>query len=648
VVGNLSSHDVSVLLNDGQGKLRLASRQPTGARTQIVCLGDIDGNGSQDIVAANGISDTVSILFNDGKASFRRQNINVPTPQAVALADLDGNDTLDLVTANQGHSTVSVLLNDGRGNLEPRLDFAVGAQYPIALCTGDFNRDGKPDVATANFGYGNVSILINGMRPTRIIETYPRAHDQLRVDLRGTPQRPFSVRLSQPYPADARIRVFGSQSGLHEFAAARSSDQAELTAVTADASHPFFSGECLQVVSPLVSSGDRHYAAARSVTTNVTAGKGTGKFEKQPGFTLQASPSVLVGGDFNGDGVLDIVYLDKVASHIGVVLGQGHGVFKEVGSTSTGGVYSRSIIAGDIDADGKLDIVTANTFSSNVSVLYGNGDGTFARPRFISVGAGPRSVAVADINADGNLDIIAANQGGYSITLLVNRGNRVLADAGSYPPDAAPFSVTTADLNGDGAEDIITANLDSDTASLFFNEGNGRFRKRQHPIYMQLTKLLIVVPVDVNNDGHTDLLPVNMNSQNVALLINHGDGTFDKPKRIPAGVTPSFLAPLDFDADGNMDLAVMDEGVAKDDGAVLVLRNRGGGDFQEHQRIKIGSLPSNLVVGDFNQDGAVDIVISDQEQRRLVFCLNSPGADLAPPRVGQVDPSHWPVVAASK
>ena len=61
-------------------------------------------------------------------------------------------------------------------------------------------------------------------------------------------------------------------------------------------------------------------------------------------------------------------------------------------------VAARSVIVGDFNGDGLSDLVTANFSSRNVSVLPGNGDGSFQFQLLFAVGRDPRSVAIGQFN----------------------------------------------------------------------------------------------------------------------------------------------------------------------------------------------------------------------------------------------------------
>ena len=76
----------------------------------------------------------------------------------MAVADL-GNGHPDIVTANYVHDTVSVLLGNGDGTFQPVSSFAVGSRARRGG-GGGLNGDGHPDIVTANYGDNTVSVLL--------------------------------------------------------------------------------------------------------------------------------------------------------------------------------------------------------------------------------------------------------------------------------------------------------------------------------------------------------------------------------------------------------------------------------------------------------------------------------------------------------
>jgi hypothetical protein len=142
-------------------------------------------------------------------------------------------------------------------------------------------------------------------------------------------------------------------------------------------------------------------------------GSGAGVFLGNGDGTLKprlAVPSIveriLVFGDFDGDGISDIVTRNSGGTGISVHKGAGAGAFPTKTDTavsiSTSAVTGSDASAGDFDGDGKLDLAVMSP-SMGFALLRGNGNGSFKSPIYYS---SPRSVglAVADFNGDGRPD----------------------------------------------------------------------------------------------------------------------------------------------------------------------------------------------------------------------------------------------------
>jgi len=106
---------VSVRLNNGSGVFSGGSDPAVGSYPYSVAVGDVDGDGDLDLLTANSGDYTLSVRLNNGAGTFTapatNPNLAVGSfPTSVALGDVDGDGDLDLLAANVS-STVNVRLN---------------------------------------------------------------------------------------------------------------------------------------------------------------------------------------------------------------------------------------------------------------------------------------------------------------------------------------------------------------------------------------------------------------------------------------------------------------------------------------------------------------------------------------------------------
>src|SRR6266511_4222973 len=165
VTANGIANTVSVLLNKGDGSFQAKLDYQTGREPASVAIGDLNGDGKPDLATANAnAAGTASVLLNKGDGSFQAKldYRTGPVPFSVAIGDLNGDGKPDLATANGvDANTVSVLANKGDGSFQARRDYRTG-RGPTSVAIADLNGDGKPDLATANFNLaGTVSVLLN-------------------------------------------------------------------------------------------------------------------------------------------------------------------------------------------------------------------------------------------------------------------------------------------------------------------------------------------------------------------------------------------------------------------------------------------------------------------------------------------------------
>src|SRR5712692_8123290 len=137
-----------------------------------------------------------------------------------------------------------------------------------------------------------------------------------------------------------------------------------------------------------------------------------------------------------------------------------------------------SVAVGDFNGDGVQDLVVSNRESNDVSVLLGNGDGSFQALRSFAAGSSPASVAVGDFNGDKVLDLVVANDlGSTTVSVLLGNGDGSFQAPQSFGDEDGATSVAVGDFNGDGVQDLAVANSWTNHVSVFWAMGMGLSRR---------------------------------------------------------------------------------------------------------------------------------------------------------------------------
>ena len=301
--------------------------------------------------------------------------------------------------------------------------------------------------------------------------------------------------------------------------------------------------------------------AAKNIAILINNGNGT--FAAAVNYTVDFNPESSTAADFNGDGKLDLVVGNflggpTTGGSMSVLIGNGNGTFQPAVTTAIPNPFH--VVAVDLNADGKPDIVAASAVpSEKVSVRLGNGNGTFQAPVTYTAGSVPRTLAIADYNGDNKPDVVVSNSGSGSSTLslLIGNGDGTLQAAVPINVGIRPQGIAAGDLNGDTKPDLVVADTNGNNVVVVINNGNGTF---QGPVGYPtaLTEPLNLAVADFNGDGKLDVVtPGNFTPLGFSILRGNGDGTLQGPDTRPARSNSFSPIAADFDGDGRADLALV-------------------------------------------------------------------------------------------
>lgn len=309
-----------------------------------------------------------------------------------------------------------------------------------------------------------------------------------------------------------------------------------------------------------------HRSGSRSVS--ILLGDGQGGLDLQPGFlsTGAFSAAEIVAADFDGDGNVDLAtangdIIARPGLGVSVFMGDGRGGFTRTQSSpfDSGDDEAFHLVAADFDRDGKLDIVTSNSNSGSVSVLLGDGAGGFVIAGGpVNVPGGAGALAAGDFNRDGNQDIVITSDG--TVALLVGDGLGGLQDTGlrlpvfwlGGDPQNLISTIAAADFNRDGNLDVASASAVSGGMTVYLGDGDGGFSLAPGSPHIQSQGINSIAVADVNIDGRLDIVAAG--TQSIVVFTGDGLGGFGAMSAIAAVSYEIKIG--DFNEDGLPDLVV--------------------------------------------------------------------------------------------
>lgn len=562
-------------------------------------VADFNGDGKPDILSGG------TINLGNGDGTFPKA-IAVPgTP--LAVADFNGDGKLDVL--EQGQGTLEVLLGNGDGTFQAPIVTNIQASLQ-GVIAGDLRGDGKFDV----LGFSNNSLIVylgNGDGTFAAGASYPVVIPFGPVvitlgDFNGDQKADVVVSVPGGNVAGQEVVFLGNGDGTLQTGKVSTGVSYPASVVTGD-----FNGDGKIDLVISVQLG-----CTGTCEVSLLLGNGDGTFQAPaaifPGF------GTLAVGDVNGDGRLDLVFLDQ-SQDVEVYLGKGDGTFSNTHTyqPQVGGGNDGPVLA-DFNLDGKLDIAAAGTS------LLGNGDGTFKGWSAVA-GVGPLSipslslVAIGDFDKNGTQDVAIAvsvsSNNPNSLYIFTNDGTGALSLAHTYLVQPQVEAIATADFNGDGNLDLIAVSTDLTSGNwgytVLLGNGDGSF---QSPVFYPQSAVLdgsTIVIADFNNDHKLDIA-VPAGSGTFAVVLGNGDGTFGAPMYFFDGnsdnIAASALVAADFNGDGKIDLAASDYSIPI--GGMALLLGNGDGTFQTATFPFTDTL-GNLFAADLNLDGKVDLVDSN-------------------------------------
>ncbi|MCA9258060.1 MAG: VCBS repeat-containing protein, partial [Planctomycetales bacterium] len=566
----------AVYLNSGDGTFVASGNgfDTDDDATSTVGLGDVDGDGDLDLIAGHHTEDyqySTKAYLNDGAGAFLASERSFQLLHGathLSTGDLDGDGDVDVLwfggIEGVGFGVATWLNADGDVRVTsstPPLHAPRGVDEQI---TWEFQVENSGSALLTNVGVSDrfAASLSNVVLTETIVS--PGAVSQLAAGpLAGSledqvnlaPGATVTYRLSATFrddgSADATTIYHRLEAALPSGGVDFRPENNRLTGVNSTPPSVVWGGSGrFTEVAPIPDAFDQSMdvgdfngdgiADLVGASTYYWLGDGNGGFAQAPRLATSGGRDATVG-DFNGDG-LDDIYVAGVFQAgqrlDWLFLGDGNGGLVDSGQRFP---QSESAHVVDFDADGDLDLLLVR---STITLLENDGVGNFTT-HATTIGNGNRQhtdVAFLDVDQDGDLDAIAATAG-YGNPIWINEGDFTLSISPIQLGTVSASHVATGDVNSDGLIDVVLGGVvDGD---VFLNRGAFSFVSIASNLEVYGGAVALG---DVDADGDLDLL------KGQGYFINDGEGGFTAgPQQFPNdGVKNLFL--IDVNLDGSLDV----------------------------------------------------------------------------------------------
>lgn len=572
------------------GRFEDISRQFRDVRIADL-LADWNSDGRLDLVGLSAFGQPV-FLLDDGLGGYARvpsgSSYSLPFfNELVGAVDLDGAGVPELLVETQADLIVVRVVPSPLGAMTPssfELSEVARVQRPTPIFFGpqalllpiDFDRDGDPDLID-----GTAQIYEND--GAGLLSLGPRLGSFNRIP----------IYVSQP------TVVFDiNGDGIDDYAN---------TAIYLGIAAGGFVSRAVRpdgyAVAARDLNGDGHTDLVwvrrdQSIEILIQGGAGPAP-SFQVGQALQPGPNgafqLLEIGDFDGEGDLDMIF--QGYGRRTLMLNDGRGSFSAAGS----GILdrdSRVVAAGDFDGDGVTDLMA----QASPGVLRGVREElrfeSLSVSRFFGV---LRNARPGDIDGDGDLDLVGER-------VWINDGTGLFTDETSsrlFDPLASQ-GVDLRDLDGDGDLDRIA--YKSEFSRLFRNDGNGVFAEDSSAFPAVPRDVRDGAILDIDGDGDLDLVVcdsgVTLAAHGVVQWIQGVNGQFVER---PLPLNSAAYGPCGTATAGDIDRDGDDDVVASSSLGLLILENRNGVLFASRPNGS-ATVGGRLSLADLDGDGALDLI----------------------------------------
>jgi len=507
---------------------------------KIVAAADFNGDGKSELLWWNSTTGQVAISQTSG-TNTSSVNLNWNNPDTnwriAGAGDLDGDGKADIIWHNRSTGQVRGMQTDGTSVTNSAIFYTEPDTQWEIVSVNTYNSDNKADLLWWNQQTGQTMLMnMNGLsvsgvaQLTTALDTtwHFQGETEWRDNLYG---RGVTTTTSNP------VNGACGSSNAQTFTAAPTTNLCSTgTASAVTGSGPWSwtcqgtdggtSATCTATIqstttpAPVINWRHQGDGKVYGMTTNGSGITGGSQFWQEG----NSSWSIVGQGDFDGNGVRDLVWQNSITGQVYIMLMSSPTAVKSGAVIYTEPNTNWKIVAtGDMNGDGKTDLIWWNKTTGQVYAMLVNGVAIAGGGLiYTEPNTNWKIVAAADFNANGKVELLWWNSSTGQVALGQTNGTGASTAAVIYNESNTSWRIAGAgDLDGDGKADIIWHN--KTTGQVYGMQTNGSSVTNGAMMYTEANTNWEIVSVGTyNSDNKAELLWWNQQTGQLYLMPMNG------------------------------------------------------------------------------------------------------------------------------
>ena len=266
-----------------------------------------------------------------------------------------------------------------------------------------------------------------------------------------------------------------------------------------------------------------------------------------------------------------------------------------------------SLFALNYNNDSYTDLILFNSDKKNIVAVPGKSNGNFGKPSVFKIPYQITNIQnINDINSPVKKYAFTSRQNRIvGIYSFFSSGRAILSRKIKF--DSYPENISATDINGNGKDELLISGPAFNGLSILYLSHSGIIKKSFYPG----RSFSDAIFADLNNDGLPDIAAFDIMNNSISFFFNMGDNKFKEIRSINLNEKIKLLRTVDLNLDHYPDL-IFAKGKS-----IEIMFGDSIASYNNEETINTTYKPDQIITGDFNHDGKIDIAYINKQNEVL-------------------------------